>query len=223
MQLSHKLLGAALVIAPVIGVPIVQAQIATSDLTFARGSTAAAVNASIVGGQTRDYVVRARAGQTMRVTMTGSPIVFFNVLPPGSADEAIFIGSNEGNSFSGTLSVSGPYKIRVYQMRATARRGQIGKFALRVSVTGGGTGGGGATNGSPGGAGSGLGGIRGMNAIAAIDAMRERGFANVDSFTTGNTQYGIYFSRSTRVCAQLTMADGMVLDARDIRTHPKCR
>lgn len=69
---------------------------------------------------------------------------------------------------------------------------------------------------------SGLAGIKGMNAIAAIDAMSERGFANVDSFSMANTQYGIYYNKGSGLCAQLTMADGKVLDAADIHTHPKC-
>lgn len=69
---------------------------------------------------------------------------------------------------------------------------------------------------------SGLAGIKGMNSIAAIDAMSERGFANVDSLESGNTQYGIFYNRGSGICAQLTMADGKVLDAADIHTHPKC-
>ncbi|WP_225205565.1 hypothetical protein [Novosphingobium huizhouense] len=71
--------------------------------------------------------------------------------------------------------------------------------------------------------GGGLGGLAGMNSIAAIDEMSRRGFADVDSFSSGNTQYGIFFNRASRVCAQLTMADGKVVDASDIHTHPKCR
>ncbi|MEW9838607.1 hypothetical protein [Mesorhizobium marinum] len=148
--------------------------------------------------------------------MTGSNIVYFNVLPPGSNDEAIFIGSTEGNNFAGTLSVSGAYKIRVYQMRSTARRGERGRFNLAISIdpnsSGGGSGGSG-----------GLRGIAGMDSIRAIDEMSSRGFADVDSFSSGNTQYGIFYSLSRRMCVQLTMADGVVLDARDIKTHPKCR
>lgn len=61
-----------------------------------------------------------------------------------------------------------------------------------------------------------------MNSIQAIDEMSSRGFKNVDSFETGNTQYGIYYDRSTCMCAQLTMADGKVVSADDIHTHPKC-
>lgn len=174
--------------------------------------------APIRGPVTRDYVVGATAGQTMRVRLTGSPNLNFNVLPPGSNDSAIFIGSTEGNSFAGTLSVSGAYKIRVYQMRASARRGEVGNFRLSVAVDGRGAGMGGGMAG-----GNGLGGLNGMNSIRAIDVMGERGFRNVDSTTLGNTQYGIYYNPRTRVCAQLTMANTRVVDARDIRQHPLCR
>jgi hypothetical protein len=190
------------------------AQIITTNVAFPKGSSSTTIAGTIAGDQTRDYVVRASAGQVMKVTLTGAPIVYFNVLPPGSNDEAIFIGSNEGNSFSGTLSAAGAYKVRVYQMRASARRGERGNFRLAISVTG---------NAAAGGsAGNGLAGITGMNSIAAIDAMTSRGFKNVDSLESGNTQYGIFYNPKTRVCAQLTMADAKVVDARDIKTHPKC-
>lgn len=194
------------------------AQIVTTNVVFPRGAVATTLAGTIRGPVTRDYVVRATAGQTMRVRLTGSPNLNFNVLPPGSNDSAIFIGSTEGNSFAGTLSVSGAYKIRVYQMRASARRGEVGNFRLSIAVDGRGAGMGGGLAG-----GNGLGGLNGMNSIRAIDVMGERGFRNVDSTTLGNTQYGIYYNPRTRVCAQLTMANTRVVDARDIRQHPLCR
>lgn len=207
-------LGAALVFAlPLASAAL--AQIITTNVAFPRGATSTVVSGTIAGDQTRDYVVRASAGQVMKVTKTGAPIVFFNVLPPGSNDAAIFTGSSDGNAFSGTLSAAGAYKIRVYQMRASARRGERGAFKLSISVTGKAPG--------AGAGGSSLGGIAGMNSVAAIDSMTSRGFKNVDDIESGNTQYGIFFNPRTRVCAQLTMADGKVLDAKDIKTHPKCR
>lgn len=192
------------------------AQIATTDVHFFRGKTSSVVSGTIKGGQIQDFVVRASEGQTMKIDLTGSKTVFFNVLPPGSTDEAIFVGSIEGNNFAGTLNTSGAYKVRVYQMRATARRGESDNFSLSISVTG-------ANPATGHGAGAGgLAGIAGMDSIAAIDAMTDRGFANVDSLESGNTQYGIFYNRSSHMCAQLTMADGKVLDASDIKTHPKC-
>lgn len=63
----------------------------------------------------------------------------------------------------------------------------------------------------------------GAESIRGIDMMSEMGFNNVDSLESGNTQYGIYYHPASRTCVQLTMADGRVLSADDIHTHPKCR
>lgn len=122
-----------------LGVPMAGAavaQITSAQVVIPRGKTGTTIAATIVGDQTRDYLVNARAGQTLKVTLKGASIVYFNVLAPGSNDEAMFIGSTEGNAFAGTLSVSGTYRIRVYQMRASARRGERGPFKLTVEVTG---------------------------------------------------------------------------------------
>lgn len=202
------------------------AQIMTSDVQFPSGSTGTNLSGSITGDQIRDYVVRANAGQVMSVRISGSEIVNFNVLPPGSDNEAIFIGSNEGDSFSGTLGVSGAYKIRVYQMRATARRGESGSFNLSISVTGSGQAASGSHEGHGAGASSHAGsiaGIQGMDGVTAFDELASRGFTNVDSFSSGDTLYGIYYYPASRLCVQTTSADGTIVDIRDIETHPKCR
>ncbi len=61
------------------------------NVRFARGKTTGSYNGSIRGQRYMDYVLRARAGQTLRVVLTkrsGAP-VYFNVLPSGS-EVAIF-------------------------------------------------------------------------------------------------------------------------------------
>lgn len=68
-----------------------------------------------------------------------------------------------------------------------------------------------------------VGDLKGWDAIRAIDAMSERGFTNVDSFSSGKTLYGIYWNARTRQCVQMTNADGRVYDIREIGQHPKCR
>lgn len=218
------LLRSTLVLAALLAVPAV-AQIVKTDVTFPKGSTGTTIDGAIAGEQTRDYVVRARAGQVLKVRMSGSAIVYFNVLPPGSSGEAIFIGSSAGNSFSGTLPTTGAYTIRVYQMRATARRGERGAFKLNISITGGGAAGGGNAGGANAGGGNAgsIAGIKGMNAIKAIDVLTARGFVNVDATTLGNTLYGIYFYRPTRLCVQTTSDNRTILDIKDIKTHPLCR
>jgi len=64
--------------------------------------------------------------------------------------------------------------------------------------------------------------LAGRNSIAAIDTMAERGFKDVDSIESGNTQYGIFYHPHSHLCVQLTMADGKVVSADDIHSHPKC-
>jgi len=110
----------------------------TKPLQFAKGASSATVQGSIKGDQTIDYTLRARAGQTMQVTLkTSNDSNYFNVLPPGSDDVAIFVGSTSGNEFTGALPADGEYKIRVYLMRSAARRNETAKYTLTVGITGG--------------------------------------------------------------------------------------
>lgn len=90
---------------------------------FAPGASSATLNGSITGDAGMDYLVPASAGQTLSVSLLpDNGRAYFNVLPP-DGDSAIFIGSTLGNRFSGVLAASGTHRIRVYQMRARARRG----------------------------------------------------------------------------------------------------
>ena len=114
--------------------------IESRPLQFAKGASSATVKGSLKGRQTIDYKLRARAGQTMSVTLkTGNTANYFNVLPPGSSDVAVFVGSTGGNEWSGQLAADGEYKIRVYLMRSAARRNETANYTLTVGVTGGAT------------------------------------------------------------------------------------
>jgi hypothetical protein len=108
-----------------------------SPVQFARGATSTTLNGSIRGYQFRDYSLSVRAGQMLSVSLRrvgGSP--YFNVLAPGSKDVAIFIGSTNGNQWEGQAQHSGDYTVRVYQMRAAARRGEIASYRLTLAATG---------------------------------------------------------------------------------------
>ena len=110
-------------------------QITTKAVKFAVGKSSATITGSVTGYQTIDYTVSAKENQTLKVDFkTNKQSNFFNVLPPGSDDESIFTGSNEGNSFAGTLSQTGTYKIRVYLMRNDARRNVKANYTLNISV-----------------------------------------------------------------------------------------
>lgn len=65
--------------------------------------------------------------------------------------------------------------------------------------------------------------LNGARASSADDALRQRGFQQVDGFKSGNTAYTIWNRRDTRQCLQMTVAEGRVYDIRDIGTHPNCR
>ncbi|GAA4013084.1 hypothetical protein GCM10022280_09000 [Sphingomonas swuensis] len=190
----------------------------SQTVAIARGKTQTTMLGAIKGKAYRDYLIAAGAGQMLSVRLTGNGSTYFNVLPPGSNDVAIFNGSMDGNSFERRLERSGRYTVRVYQMGAAEDSGRNSIFTLKVGVTGGS----GAANGNAGGKVN-IADLSGMNSIRAIDVMAERGFRDVDSFSSGNTQYGIFWRPTSRQCVQLTMAAGRVAAANDIGTHPKCR
>jgi hypothetical protein len=113
------------------------AGIETRQLSFARGASSATVQGTLVGDQTVDYKLRARAGQQMNVLLEASNgSTYFNVLPPGSNDVAVFVGSNGGNQWSGTLEADSEYTVRVYLMRNAARRDEKSRYTLKVAIEG---------------------------------------------------------------------------------------
>ena len=56
-----------------------------------------------------------------------------------------------------------------------------------------------------------------------MSELEQRGFRQVDNFTSGDTRYSIQWREATRQCVQVTIADGRLYDLRDIGQHPKCR
>lgn len=130
--LSCLLAALALAAAP----SFAQPDIVKRPVQFAKGKSGATIKGTITGDQTLDYTLRAAAGQTMTVKISGSPSVNFNVLPPGSAGEALFVGSRDGNRATTTLPASGEYTIRVYQMGNASSSGKRSNFTLDVAIAG---------------------------------------------------------------------------------------
>jgi len=111
--------------------------IETRTVHFAKGASSATLKGTLKGERTVDYTLRARAGQTMSVTLeTSNNANYFNVLPPRSVDEAIFVGSTGGNAWSDVLPSDGEYTIRVYLMRSAGRRNEGANYTLTVGVSG---------------------------------------------------------------------------------------
>lgn len=65
--------------------------------------------------------------------------------------------------------------------------------------------------------------LNGARAAGGMSTLEERGFRQVDNFTSGNTRYSIQYRPESRQCVQVTIADGRFYDVRDIQQHPKCR
>ncbi|HPU14717.1 MAG TPA: hypothetical protein PK808_01430 [Polymorphobacter sp.] len=107
-------------------------------VTFAKGKSAATLTGSIKGDQDRSYTIDARAGQTLTVTLKATKgSAEMNVWAPGN-DTALSVGAADPYKFTGVLPTTGRYKVQVYQMRASARRGETTSYTLTVAVTGGG-------------------------------------------------------------------------------------
>jgi hypothetical protein len=110
--------------------------IRTERVKFAKGATSAVIKGQVKGSGDVDYLVRAGAGQTITVSLkVSNRMNYFNVLPPGSKDVAMYAGQT-GEDFKGVLPADGDYTIRIYLVRAAARRNESSKYTLTVSVTG---------------------------------------------------------------------------------------
>ncbi len=100
---------------------------------FDRGTSGTTITSSIVGRDYKDYKLGLKAGQTLSVSMKvtgGSP--YFNIIEPNAGDVAIYNSSTDGQSYQGQTSQSGTYTIRVYQYRASARRGEKASYRLAI-------------------------------------------------------------------------------------------
>jgi hypothetical protein len=130
----------ALAIAAAAGAPIQATAQARSEVHFTPGSDSATVQGSITGQEYADYLLGARAGQTMAVSLEvtatdGDGTAYFNILPPGSADVAIFNGSMSADG-NGEVSLpeDGEYTIRVYLMGDDEDAGKTVSCAVTASI-----------------------------------------------------------------------------------------
>ncbi len=111
------------------------ADVRTERVQFHKGANSATVQGTIKGYETVDYVLGARKGQSMNVSLSSdNGANYFNIIEPGKTDEAMFIGSTSGNQFEGTLPANGDYKVRVYLMRSAARRDEVAKYRLEMVI-----------------------------------------------------------------------------------------
>lgn len=106
----------------------------TERVAFARGASSKVISASVKGNDYVDYVIGARGGQLLTVSLRSNrPSNYFNVMARGN-EAAYFIGSAGGSTFRGPVPATGDQVIRVYIMRNDARRGVTANYTLTISV-----------------------------------------------------------------------------------------
>jgi hypothetical protein len=127
------LLGAVLILSGLGSQALAQAK---TTVKFDRGNDNTAVQGKVTGDGYHDYLLGAKAGQNMGVSLiSDSSSVYFNILPPGSGGEAIYNSSVNGNDATGVrLPKSGTYTVRVYLMGAAADGGKTVPFTLSMSI-----------------------------------------------------------------------------------------
>ncbi|MGE6783606.1 hypothetical protein ACQKGL_13895 [Ensifer adhaerens] len=117
-----------------------QAQESTK-VRFPAGASSTTISGAVTGRDYVDYILGARSGQTMQAALTpasthGNGTIYFNILPPGSNDEAVFVGSmdDDGRHAEVTLPADGDYKIRIYLMGNDRDANKTVGYSLQVSI-----------------------------------------------------------------------------------------
>lgn len=110
-------------------------------IKFKSGSSSGSVKGSVKGYDRKDFVINGKKGQKMSVNLkSSSTFVYFNIADSKdgfAADMPMDPKPLDVRDWEGTLHKDGDYFIRVYLVRAEARRDGKADFTLDVSITGG--------------------------------------------------------------------------------------
>lgn len=102
---------------------------------FSAGNDNAAIDGVVKGQQYHDYILGAKAGQRMGVSLITKGSAYFNILPPGSKDAAIYNSSVGGNDATNIeLPDEGNYTIRVYLMGNDADANKSVKYTISTTI-----------------------------------------------------------------------------------------
>jgi hypothetical protein len=110
-----------------------------AQVQFERGKSGIVLEGAIRGHDHFDYALSAQKGQMLHVELkvdgtNGDGTIYFNILPPGSTAEAIYVGSMKGNIAEMRLTQSGPYVIRLYLMGNDRDTDKTVGYDLDVSI-----------------------------------------------------------------------------------------
>ena len=111
---------------------------AAEPIRFAKGASTASVTGRLKGPKTDThvYLVRAKAGQVLRVDLeTMSTSTYFLVMPPSGNVEPLFRGDTEPQPhWSGVVRRDGDYRVHVLLNRQRAREGRDATYTLTVTL-----------------------------------------------------------------------------------------
>ena len=99
---------------------------------FARGATSKTVQGKVTGYKFIDYLVGAKSGQTMSVTLNSahggcSFVIFYS-------DMKNVEGAADVTEFTRNVDVDDDYVVRVLLPRSAARRKESAAFSLKISI-----------------------------------------------------------------------------------------
>lgn len=106
---------------------------------FRAGEYGTMLEGAIRGYNTYDYRLDASAGQRLFVELAvdgtdGDGTIYFNIIPPGESDMAMFVGSRDGDTADLRLPETGPYVIRLYLMGNDKDADKVVGYKLDVSI-----------------------------------------------------------------------------------------
>ncbi|PJI50489.1 MAG: g-type lysozyme inhibitor [Pseudomonas sp.] len=110
--------------------------VTTVPVHFTKGASSSVTKGSFKGYDSVLYTLSAKAGQHMKVGVTGSSNANFNLFAPGDkpGESTALGGGSVGQDWSGALPASGTYSVQVYQTRATARRGEKVNYSIHFAI-----------------------------------------------------------------------------------------
>ena len=112
----------------------------TVDIRFEPGANSAEISGTIIGDEYIDYVLGARGGQTMVVSLAvtgtnGNGSAFFNILPAGQDYGGPYTGSmDDDNLAEVTVPSDGDWAIRVYLMGNDRDAGKTVGYSINVFI-----------------------------------------------------------------------------------------
>jgi hypothetical protein len=102
------------------------------QIELAQGAALKKLSGKIKGDETVEYRIAVPAGGALNLKLkSANRATYFNVSEEG-AEEAIFVGSRDGDHFTITAPAGAVYKVSVYLMRNAARRHEKASYVMEA-------------------------------------------------------------------------------------------